>query len=424
MRRRQHSDVLSKCRLHGELKGDDESEQYVERTLELWSEQSEQASLVPTTEPTPTPVAVFPASRIEPAASPSAPHQDRVNGNSNAPDEMWKPTRPGASTQEWRPGNKLMGSRKARRRLRFSIGTGKDRVDVDPQKVPLQDGGSAFLSRDHPEYNPHESVNWAPGHGPRSGEPKGMNHHNQNTAPEHEPKENLPKDLHSGAVSPGPLRSRPDPSSGSASASKINSPSLAVDGMAKQMASALDKEGYEATLRRTSRQSTQPVMYEAKPAAYPRGTQAESKQPHKTSATVYDMKDGERVAIDTARFGEEYAKGKPKEMQGVIVKHLKGKKLSVRYDFDGKMLPSHHTHLRPVGKQWHPKSSTGQLDELPKGVAADPVLPEARPVRDCQRGIGACQRGIGGNNTRPAERLARPKVSMSRRLDAQQRLCI
>ena len=38
----------------------------------------------------------------------------------------------------------------------------------------------------------------------------------------------------------------------------------------------------------------------------------------------FNMKPGERVVIDTARFGEAYAVGKPKELQGVIVKQSKG----------------------------------------------------------------------------------------------------
>ena len=66
---------------------------------------------------------------------------------------------------------------------------------------------------------------------------------------------------------------------------------------------------------------------------------------------------GERVAIDTTRFGSAYAVGKPNELEGVIVGHDKGAgAVQVRYDIDGKLSKSHWKHLRPVAaaKPWHP----------------------------------------------------------------------
>ena len=64
---------------------------------------------------------------------------------------------------------------------------------------------------------------------------------------------------------------------------------------------------------------------------------------------VYQMKPGMQVAIDTERFGAEYAKGKPKELTGTIVKKGKGGVMYVRYDIDDKVARSHWKHLRPVG---------------------------------------------------------------------------
>ena len=60
------------------------------------------------------------------------------------------------------------------------------------------------------------------------------------------------------------------------------------------------------------------------------------------------MKVGERVVIDTTRFGSGYAVGKPPEMEGVIESHGKGGLVKVRYDFDGQSMKSHWNQLRPA----------------------------------------------------------------------------
>ena len=64
---------------------------------------------------------------------------------------------------------------------------------------------------------------------------------------------------------------------------------------------------------------------------------------------LYQMPRGTMVAIDTARFGEEYAKGKPSKEYGTMVKKGNAGKLFIRWDNDGSVTQSHWTHLEPVG---------------------------------------------------------------------------
>ena len=64
---------------------------------------------------------------------------------------------------------------------------------------------------------------------------------------------------------------------------------------------------------------------------------------------LYQMPRGTRVAINTARFGVEYAKGKPKLEYGTLVRKGKRGVLYVRWDNDDSITRSHWTHLSPVG---------------------------------------------------------------------------
>ena len=54
---------------------------------------------------------------------------------------------------------------------------------------------------------------------------------------------------------------------------------------------------------------------------------------------------GTRVVIDTARSGEEYARGKPSEEYDTMVKKGKVRKLFIRWDNDGSVTQSYWTHL-------------------------------------------------------------------------------
>ena len=57
---------------------------------------------------------------------------------------------------------------------------------------------------------------------------------------------------------------------------------------------------------------------------------------------------GNSVVIDTARSGEEYARGKPSEEYDTMVKKGKVRKLFNRWDNDDSVTQSHWTHLVPV----------------------------------------------------------------------------
>ena len=54
---------------------------------------------------------------------------------------------------------------------------------------------------------------------------------------------------------------------------------------------------------------------------------------------------GTSIVIDTARSGEEYARGKPSEECGTLVKKGKVGKLFIRWDNDDSVTQSYWTHL-------------------------------------------------------------------------------
>ena len=60
------------------------------------------------------------------------------------------------------------------------------------------------------------------------------------------------------------------------------------------------------------------------------------------------MPHGTRVVIDTARFGTEYAKGKPSKEYGTMVRKGKAGTVYVRWDNDDSVTRSHWSHLSPV----------------------------------------------------------------------------
>ena len=60
---------------------------------------------------------------------------------------------------------------------------------------------------------------------------------------------------------------------------------------------------------------------------------------------LYQMLRGTRVVIDTARSGEEYARGKPSEEYDTMVKKGKVRKLFIRWDNDDSVTQSYWTHL-------------------------------------------------------------------------------